>query len=285
MLHRSVVLLTLFTTVFVGNVVFPSPAEAAVESELVRAGVAAYDALEYARAIDLLSRALGETLTKEERIVTFRTRAFARVALDQPQQARGDFERLLRTDPTFQLDRTISPRVRAVFESAQAAVSMGRASSPDENRLPLIKPAIMPAQPREGRPVTFRVTYPGGIAQRMELFHRTRGDLRFSRVEAASANGHFEATVPGLQVRPQVLEWYVVLLDDTGASVANAGSLGQPLALDVQGKSRPVYTKAWFWGVLGGAVVAAAIVGGVVGSGAGAKISPDTPATLTIMPR
>ena len=261
-----------------------SPAHAAVESELVRAGVTAYDDLEYAKATDLLSRALGETLTKEERIVTYRTRAFARVALDQPQQARGDFEMLLRTDPSFQLDRTISPRVRAVFESAQAAVSMGRASTPDENRLPLIKPVITPSQLREGRPVTFRVTYPGGIAQRMEVFHRTRGEQRYSRVQASSASGRFEATVPGLSVKAPVLEWYVVLLDDTGASVANAGSLGQPLALDVQGKSRPVYARAWFWGVVGGVVVAAAIVGGVVGASASAKISPDTPATLTITP-
>ena len=99
------------------------PAEAAIESDLVKQGIAAYNDLEYPRAIDLLHKALQETLTRDEKIVTFQTLAFAHVALGKHDEAVGDFEKLLRIDGRFELDRTISPRVRAVFEEARGRVA------------------------------------------------------------------------------------------------------------------------------------------------------------------
>jgi len=39
-------------------VALPSPARAAIESELVKQGIAAYNDLEYLRAVDLLQKAL-----------------------------------------------------------------------------------------------------------------------------------------------------------------------------------------------------------------------------------
>src|SRR6184192_1964848 len=104
-------------------VALPSPARAAIESELVKQGIAAYNDLEYLRAVDLLHKALQETLTRDEKIVTFQTLAFAHVALGKHDDAVADFENLLRIDGGFELDRTISPRVRSVFEEARGHVA------------------------------------------------------------------------------------------------------------------------------------------------------------------
>jgi hypothetical protein len=105
------------------TVLLPLAAGAAtlrVESDLVKAGVAAYDDLEYDKAIDLLHKALAESLTRDEKLVTYRTLAFCHVALGDEPAARDQFKALLRVDPTVKMDRTISPRVRKVFDEARA---------------------------------------------------------------------------------------------------------------------------------------------------------------------
>src|SRR5438045_2034832 len=132
-------------TVVLVTLAAPFSAEAAIESELVRQGVAAYNDLEYPRAVELLQRALQETLTREEKLITFQTLAFAHVALNKGDAAVLDFENLLHIESGFELDRTISPRVRAVFEEAKARVATGHgidgATGP---ALPVVKPALTP---------------------------------------------------------------------------------------------------------------------------------------------
>jgi hypothetical protein len=268
----------------VGMLLLVAPARAAVESDLVKAGMAAYDDLEYSKALDLLDRALSETLTKEEKVATYKTMAFCHVALGKIDAARADFGNLLRADPRFELDRTISPRVRAVFEMAKTAVATGESGPAEVSKMPALQPAIRPAKPKEGQSITMSVGYPGGVAEKLQLLYRARGQAAYSKVQVAGVGGHFEVMLPGLQVKPPVVEYYLVLLDDTGASVASAGSLGQPLLLEVQAVQKPVYKKGWFWGVLGGVVAAGAIVAGVV-VGTATTIGPNTPATLTIQPQ
>lgn len=100
-----------------------APARGAIESPLVRKGVAAYDALDHPRAVKLLERALRETLTREELVATCRTLAFSYVALDRPDEAARYFGKLLRLQPGYDLDVTISPRVRAAFDEARRALA------------------------------------------------------------------------------------------------------------------------------------------------------------------
>jgi tetratricopeptide (TPR) repeat protein len=232
-------------------------AHAEVESALVRNGLAAYAELDYARAIALLEQARGESLTREEKILTYRTLGLAYVAVGQPEPAKADFQRLLRIDPSATLDRSVAPKVRAVFEEAKAEVATsGRAL---QAGLPSVAPAIEPAAPREGRPLSVRVTYAGGLAKKMTVYFRKSGDASFSRATVdAAPGGGFEATVPGMAVQAPALEYHLVLLDDAGASIAAAGSLGQPLSVAVMRAKKPVYKKGWFWGVLGGVAVAGA---------------------------
>jgi hypothetical protein len=240
----------------------PRPARADIESPLVRDGVKAYAALDYARAITLLEQARNESLTREEKIVTYRTLGMAYVAVGQPGPAKADFQHLLRVDPSAALDRSVAPKVRAVFEEAKAeAATSAHALTP---ALPALSPTIEPAAPHEGRPLTVHVAYPGGVARKMTLYFRKPGDAQFSRATVdASPSGTFEATVPGLAVQPPAVEYHAVLLDDGGASVAAAGSLGQPLSVAVARAKKPVYARGWFWGVIGGVAAAGAIATGL----------------------
>jgi len=275
----------MFRVVFLSSVLLlAASAEAAIESDLVKQGIAAYDDLDYQKSIDLLNKALAETLTKEEKVATYKTLGFAHVAVDKPDEAQKDFEQLLTVDASFQMDRTVSPRVRVVFEKAQARIAT--TGLPTSEGRSGIRPELSPRAPREGQPIAIRVAYPGGMASRMILFHRTRGQNRFSQVEArpVGAGGLFQTTVPGIGVLPPAFEYYINLVDESGAGVASAGTLGRPLAVDVIAKPRPVYTKGWFWGVIGGVAVAG-VVAGVLAATLPTHIGPDTPATLTIKPQ
>jgi hypothetical protein len=261
-------------------------ARASIDSDLVKQGIAAYNDLEYPRAIELLEKALQETLTRDEKIVTFQTLAFAHVALDKTDEAILDFEALLRIDDAFELDRTISPRVRAVFEQARARVATGHGVAGEASAsLPTVTPTVTPLQPKEGQAIELAGAYPGGVARKVELFYRTRGHEVFAKLTAPTdPAGRFAVTVPGMQVQAPALEYYLVVLDDSGASVALAGTLGQPLAADVKGLKKPVYAKGWFWGVLGGVALVGAGVATAVALSTRSSITSSTPATISIQP-
>jgi tetratricopeptide (TPR) repeat protein len=262
------------------------PAHAAIESDLVRQGIAAYNDLEYPRAIELLHKALQETLTREEKIVTFQTLAFAHVALGKHDDAVKDFENLLRIDGRFELDRTISPRVRSVFEEARGRVAtQGPTVGTGGHAIESLHPTVTPAKIKEGQAITVDAAYPGGVASSVELFYRTRGRDVFAKLKSpVDVGGRFSVTVPGMHVESPALEYYLVVLDENGASVALAGTLGQPLAVDVEGRKRPVYVKGWFWGVLGGVAVVGAGVATAVVLTTRSSISSSTPATISIQP-
>jgi hypothetical protein len=263
-----------------------------IESELVKSGIAAYNELEYLRAISLLQQALKETLTRDEKLATFQTLAFAHVALEQRDAALADFANLLRVAPSFELDRTISPRVRVVFEEAKAKVATSGVAPVEEDPALAGLPSLEPtaswgagAHPKEGHAVEVRVALAGGVAVRGELFYRTRGQSRYDKLTAlVDAGGSFAVTVPGTDVHAPGLEYYLVLLDPAGASVARAGSLGQPLAIDVTGAKVAVYKRGWFWGIVVGAAVVGAGVATAVALTAKPGVSSDTPATVVIHP-
>jgi hypothetical protein len=139
---------------------------------------------------------------------------------------------------------------------------------------------------KEGQALSVTGAYPGGLANHIELFYRTRGDNVYAKTTApVDPAGHFDVTIPGMQVKAPAVEYYLVVLDDSGASVAAGGSLGQPLDLAVQGRKKPVYTKGWFWGVLAGAAVVAGGVATAVALSTRSNITPTTPATVTIQPQ
>jgi len=256
---RSVTVSVILATLLVAALGVRS-ARAEVESESVQQGVAAYDNLEFARAVEILNRALTESLTREEKIVTFRTLAFAYAALGRTDDARASFARLLRLDGNAELDRSVAPKVRALFEEARAQVATGKAEPSGGGAVPTLRPHVSPAQPKEGQPVTITVVHSGGLARSVHLFHRVRGEESYSEVKTAGQRDRFELTVPGTAVRPPALEYYVTALNDENVAMGRAGTLADPLRVDVLPAKKSLRRRAWIWGVVGGAVV---VAGGV----------------------
>jgi tetratricopeptide (TPR) repeat protein len=264
---RSVIVCMLVVLLLGGS------ARAGVESELVQKGVAAYDAVEFARSIELLNQALAESLTREEKVVTWRTLAFAYCALDRIADARAAFARLLKVDPQADLDKSVAPRVRALFEEARAQVATGQADLGEETRLPTLKTEVQPAHPSEGQPVSIAVTAAGGLGRSVALYHRVRGELRYSELKAEGQGGRFALTVTGSAVRAPALEYYLTALDERSTAIARAGGLTQPLVVEVTPRKKPLYTRAWVWGVVGGVVAAGAVLGAVLAT----TLSPPDP--------
>jgi tetratricopeptide (TPR) repeat protein len=236
------------------------PARAEVESEIVQKGVAAYDALEFDRAVQLLKQALNESLTREEKIITWRTLAFAYEALNKPDDARAAFTHLLKIDPNADLEKSVAPKVRAIFEEARAQVATGRGLPAETAALPPLSTTVEPAHPSEGRAITITAVAQGGLGRSAALYYRTRGSDRYSEVKAAGHDGRFELVVPGSDVRAPSLEYYVTALDERSTAIARAGGITEPLAVDVAGTKKPAYKRGWVWGVVvGGVLVAGAV--------------------------
>jgi len=247
----------------IATVTAAAPARAEIESTVVKQGLAAYADLEYARAIALLTEAQQESLTREEKIVVYRTLALAHIALGDSAAAKNAFVGLLRADPAFQIERGAAPKVRALFEEAKAqAATSGRL----DDALPSVKPTIEPARPVEGQSVRVSVRYPGGVAKTMSLYHRAAAARAFEvRTIPAQADGSFTATIPATAVRAPVLQLHVTLLDGAGAAVAGAGTVALPLEIPIAARARPLYKRGWLWGLVAG-VAGAAILAGTLGA-------------------
>jgi len=204
-----------------------APARAEIDSPLVRAGVAAYEALDYARAVSLLRRARKERLTVEELTVTLRTLGSAEIALGDEAAAREDFEALVRLAPGLVMDRATSPRIRTVFEEARANVLAAQAAPP-------VAPPAADGRAREAAPA------PPGDG-------------------GAAADPQVEAPPPSPAPAPRLR------VDGAVATPAQATPAG-PVAPDpIDGETRavPIHRRAWFWVALG-ALAAGAVAAVVV---------------------
>ena len=237
-------------------------AHAEIESELVQKGVAAYENLDFPLAIDTLNRALGESLTRDERIVTFRTLGFAYSAVGRTDEALAAFEHLLRLDGNAELDRSVAPRVRAIFEEARTRVATGRTGPAEGAALPTLHPEVTPAHPTEGQPVTISVVHPGGLARELHLFHRVRGEDSYSEIKGAGQGDRFSLTIPGIAVHAPALEYYLTAVDADNVAMARAGTLAAPLGVDVVPlPKRSSHRRALVWGLVGGGALL--VAGGV----------------------
>src|SRR5258708_4066270 len=125
------------------------PAELPCDSDPLKTGIAAYEDLDYPRCVELLQKALSESLTRAEKIAAYKTLGFCHASLDKPDAARFDFENLLRLDENFELYRRVSPRIRAPVEEAKAAIATGQtiqgAGRDAPYPLPTLTPEILPA--------------------------------------------------------------------------------------------------------------------------------------------
>jgi hypothetical protein len=148
---------------------------ASADPASIQAGLAAYEALDYARAVALLSQGFSESLDAQAKSTILRTLAFSHVALGDDTQARAEFRLLLRIDPNVALDRTISPRVRLIFEEARSEIIPG----PEPPH-----PAVEPTTPQ---PVVVVVAPPKETPQKTKMHPLWRRGWVWGAAAGASA--------------------------------------------------------------------------------------------------
>ncbi len=280
--------------------VLDAPAWAEAKTDLVKQARSAYEDAEYGRAVELAHRALGQTLSREEKISALETMAFALTAQAKPGEAKAAFQRLLHVDATYQLPKYSSPKLRSALDDArnelkadlpigEPKVVDGRAAA--KTNLTVI-PVLRPTAPRDGEPLEVSVAPHDPDVAKVVVYHRRRADSvahpratgAYSQVivtapPVSTANLRFATTIPGDQVRTPTLEYYLDLRDRNDRAIGGAGNANEPLLVDVLPRaSKPVYKRAWFWGTIGGVVAAgtlAAILGTTL-SGSGSSTSLAT---------
>jgi hypothetical protein len=267
-------------------------AHAEVRNELVVTGIKAYDDLDYPRAVRLLTRALGEPLSDEERVAVYQRLAYCHIAFEDEQATRADFQQLLKIDPRFKLDAGASPRMRALFDDVRSVMEPPPVAKPKPEPVrvtppPVGKPPTLSAQPDArptvSQPLEVRASLAGADAAQVRLFHRARGGGAWSRVEAERRGGSWSATIPGLWVASPGVDYYLLALDGGGREVAALGTAEAPLTVDVAVRARPLWARPAFLGAVGilaGIVVA---IGLVVGFAWPHSTAPDTPSTIMII--
>lgn len=244
-------------------VVMALPLDARADERL-DAALVAYRSLDYENAVVLLEKARETVSALDDKVLIARTLAFTEVALGNSDRAREEFRTLLELAPSTQLEDSVSPKVRALFEEVKAGEDLVElAVAPP---LPaLLEVLAAPSRPRTGESVTLSWSVANGVSA--ELLYRARGEAQFSRVSARANEGKFEVPIPGLLVRAPAVEYYLVAHGPDGNTVGTAGAEDKPLALEVAPRPRPpVYRRAWFWGAVGGSAAAAVIIASVAGA-------------------
>lgn len=275
----------------------PSTDLVGVESEPLKAGLAAFDDLDYPKALDQFRVALRESLTKRERVVLFRAQAMIHSALDDHSAAISDFERVLRINPLFELDRNTSPKVKRAFFEAKSNIAKQALAPP-------LNATRNPERPKVGESLTI-VSLPPSGTERLELYFRSRGDQAYQLIMGAPTRGApSELTIPAAAIDSDAVEYHLRAVNDLDQTVGADGTLVNPLSIPVQGgkpkrgaplivqvpgptvvigptntvntnpnqqpdvKKQPEKKKtpAWVWGVVAGSVV---VVGVALGLGLG----------------
>jgi tetratricopeptide (TPR) repeat protein len=257
--------------VFVLCVFAAAPALAA-DARIDQADRLIREELRYKAGITLLERALEDRdLGEADRVEAYRLLGVAYVARDKPQSAEAAFEALLAIDPSYTLDVRLSPKIRAVFERAQAKVAPR-----------LVDVTAIP----EGRRVVVsaRIEDPRDALVAVELYARA-GDEPFERHTMTRREDRAAAVVEVPSLSQLRLDYYLVGRSEDAALVTVADATA-PLSVVVARTAAPavvtrpkptpedppIYTRWWFW-TAAAVVVAGAVVGGVVLASSGS----DTP--------
>ncbi len=258
---------------------FPATADPVAEAKAKLAeGLRRYDAQEYKKAVDLLTQVTRDAAAPRAlRARAYESLGMALAILGRQERAREAFEDLLAIDPGYQLsDPSLSPRLRALFESVRKSFVPGYARGAAEAELMHAAPPGAVA----GRPLELAATAVAGaraIAVVM-LRWRRQGLLGYHAEAMQGAGGRYTAKVllPD-EVADYTFEYYLEGLDGQNRVVARVGSPEAPLALPVRGAPPlvPWYRRWWVWAVAAGVVVAGATIGVGVGVGVSANRAPE----------
>ena len=266
----------------------PALAQDFPDNPLIQAGINQYNDMDYEASADTLQRALVRAENvPEQKIAIFKFLALDYLVLGRMDDAQQAFRQLLAIQPEFQLDPALfAPGYVQFLEGVRLQwESEGRPGwVPPEQ---LLRPATLdhdlPAEAPGGESLDLavRLDDPDNRVRSVVLAYRPADETGFVRVDAARTSQGFAATIPGDQIAPPVVEYYFEALDERGNVVGRRGDERIPMRIPVPGEDEGgVWTKWWFWTLIGvGVAASVAIPVGIIYGG-----GDDTgPATVTII--
>jgi hypothetical protein len=257
-----------------GPVGWPSPALAqppgkSASAALVQRGSALFEDQQYEESIQTLSAALVRPgATDAEKIEIYRLLAYNFIILKRADEADAAVRGVLGLDENFTLPPTESPRFRDFFaatrrkwveEGKPGGKAAGPAAVVDKPiKMTHASPAEMPA----GATIRLSgaVEDPDARVRAVQLAYRTGAKGKFVTVAGSYTLGEFHANIPGVAVKPPLVEYYVSAVDKGGLPLASRGDAALPLRIVVQ-REGGALTSPFLWVPVALAVVAGAATG------------------------
>jgi tetratricopeptide (TPR) repeat protein len=247
------------------------PAPVAAQSggnPLIERGMSEYEDLRFEEALQTFSAALVRAGNTQQQLATiYRYLALTYLALEREEEAAGAWRSMLALTPDVEPGTDLSPRFREFFANVRRQWEAdGRPGLPPP--APVSIQHRSPPQAERESPVelTAQLDDPSGRVAQLVLAYRQGTSAVFRRIEMQRTAEGYEATIPGQDVRPPLVEYYFEAVDAAGLPVAARGDVAAPLRIAVPAPGGDVTAEPLFWvGVGGGAVVVAgAIILGVV---------------------
>ncbi len=266
----------------------PASAQGKTTTTLIQRGGALFEDQQYEESIQTLSAALLRPGSSEaEKIETYRLLAYNYIILKRTEEADAAVRGLLVLNESFALPPTESPRFRDFFDSTrkkwEGEGKPGKAAVglPPAQEKPIRMEHASPAQTPAG--ATFKlvgtITDPDARVRGVQLAYRTGSTGKFVTVTGTYSLGQFRTQIPGVAVKPPLIEYYLQAVDKGGLPLTSRGDATAPLRVVVPGGG--VLTSPFFWVPVGAVVVGGAILTAFLVSSSSSTNSKST-AAVTI---
>ena len=268
------------------------PARPKPGADLIVKGQLQFDEQQYEESIQTLSAALlRPSNTQTQKVEIYRLLALNYITLGRKDEAENAVRGLLVQQPDYEIPPKESPRFRDFFAQARTKwEAEGRPGiAKDETaQKPVVLKHGSPTQVEAGSSLELRARLedPDGRMGSVKLFYRSGSKGDFSELKATASGDSVRAQIPGIAVKPPVVDYYFEVLDGGGSVIASRGDSSSPLRIAVPEGSKGgwVLPLAIGGGVLGAAAIvgALALAGVFKSSGGGGGPTPGRTSTVSI---
>ncbi len=235
-----------------------------------------YDQLEYGAVIKIVESLLPfpDKMPHTQKLDLMSIYGSSLVVVGRRIDAEKAFRLAIRIKPDFDLPKDTAHKILSVFRKVQVEEQAIRTQTRRLERARQIKEIEIRGeqakQARGGKPIAFSyvVTDPQGMVSRVNVRYRKRPSEDFSSLALSrDSAGTWTGEIPAgwtANKKGIVVSYFVATEDRNAQTLKTLGSNKTPFTILVapgELKSTPVYKAAWFWVLIGVAVVATGTAG------------------------
>ncbi|MBI5543581.1 MAG: hypothetical protein HY901_06810 [Deltaproteobacteria bacterium] len=243
-------------------------ARASTPSDQARALI---EEAEFEQALKVINEALSQAdLTDAALLSLYELQGTAQLFLGNRNAARQSFERLLQVQPSFELPKGTSAKIRALFQEVAESAQF--------------KPVKLTHQRLSAAPAGDRLDVPAQISDlpkgaKARLYYRRGGSEGYSSTSfVLQERSDYLARIPAFEVPAEssdyVLEYYLEVGDSTGRRLAGIADALDPIKVRISARpqsagdetspavveaSEAWYQKWWVWTIVGAVAVGAGV--------------------------